>query len=108
MADIGIRDSTVSFKIDTGTDVTAISEQVYKCIMHRGGMLEKHIKLLYGPGGAKLTVLESATETLSYKEREITEKIFAVRGLQMALLSRPDSVSLKLVDTINQESVRQV
>lgn len=37
MADIGIRDSTVSFKIDTGTDVAAISEQVYKCVMHRGG-----------------------------------------------------------------------
>lgn len=69
--------------------------------MHRGGILEKRIKLLYGPGGAKLTVLGSATETLSYREREITEKIFVVRGLQMALLSRPDSVSLKIVDTIN-------
>lgn len=28
MADIGIRGSTVSFKIDTEADVTAISEQV--------------------------------------------------------------------------------
>lgn len=55
-----------------------------------------------------MTVLGSATETLSYKERERSEKIFAVRGLQMALLSRPDSVSLKIVDTINQESVRQI
>lgn len=78
--------------------------------MHREGELEKALKRIYRPGGAKLTVLGSATEALSYKEREIIEKIFVVRGLQVVLLSRPASVSLKLVarvDTINQESVRQ-
>lgn len=78
--------------------------------MHRDGELEKALKRLYRPGGAKLTVLGSATEALSYKEREIIEKIFVVRGLQVVLLSRPASVTLKLVarvDTINQESVRQ-
>lgn len=76
MADIGIRGSTVFFKIDTGADVTAISEQVYKSVMRRDGALEKP---LYGPGGVKLTVLGSTTETLSYKEREIKEKILACR-----------------------------
>lgn len=110
MADISLRGSTVSFKIDTGADVTAISEQAYKSVMHREGELEKVLKPLYGPGGTKLTVLGSTTETLSYKDRSIAERIYVVRGLQVALLSRPASVSLKLVarvDTIDQESVRQ-
>lgn len=79
------------------------------CHAQRGGT-RKTLKPLHGPGGAKLTVLGSATQTLSYKKREITEKSFVVRGLQVALLSRPASVSLKraaTVDTTNQESVRQ-
>lgn len=110
MADIGIRGSTVTFKIDTGADVTAISDQMYESIVHSEGELEEVLRPLYRPGGVKLTVLGSATETLSYKEREVTERIYVVRGLQVAPLSRPASVSLKLVarvDTITQESVRQ-
>lgn len=110
MADINIRGGEVAFIIDTGADVNAIPEQVYKRVMHRNGKLIGAPKPLYGPGGAKLMVLGSATETLSYIERSTTEKIFVVKDLRMVLLSRPASVRLKLVarvDTIDQETVRK-
>lgn len=64
LADIDIRGSKVSFKIDTGADVTAIPEQVYKSIIHREG--ENILKSLYGLGGVKLNVVGSATDNLSY------------------------------------------
>lgn len=92
MGDINIRGS----KVGRAANVTAIPEQVYKGVIHRGEKLEKAQKPLYGPGGLKLTVLGSATETLSYGERSTTKKIFLVRDLQVALLSRPASVRLKL------------
>lgn len=41
----------------------------------------------------------------------MTEKMFAMRGLQVALLSRPATVRLNLVarvDTIMEESVKQI
>ncbi|KAK0131436.1 hypothetical protein N1851_033838 [Merluccius polli] len=109
MADIDLKGSKVTFKIDTGADVTAIPEQVYKTLQRGDEKPDRALKQLYGPGGAKLTVLGSATETLTYKERSITEKIYIVKDLHMGLLSRPASVRLKLVarvDTIDQETVR--
>lgn len=72
MADINIRGIKVTFKIDTGADVTAIPEQVFKRVIHGDGKLDKAQKPLYGPSGAKLSVLGSATETLSYEERSTT------------------------------------
>ncbi|KAK0145669.1 hypothetical protein N1851_015450 [Merluccius polli] len=110
MADIDLKGSKVTFKIDTGADVTAIPEQVYKTLQRGDEKPDRALKQLYGPGGANLTVLGSATETLTYKERSITEKIYIVKDLHMGLLSRPASVRLKLVarvDTIDQETTER-
>lgn len=110
MAEIGLKGSKMTFKIDTGTDVTAIPEQVYISVMQGDKEIKGALKQLYGPGGAKLNVLGSVTETLTYKERSITEKIYIVKNLDVGrLLSRPASVRLKLVarvDMIDQETVR--
>lgn len=109
MADIGLQGRKVTFKIDTGADVTAIPETVYKNTMPGAKDVKAAMKQLYGPGGAKLNVLGSVTETLTYKDRSTTERIYIVRDLHVGLLSRPASVRLKLVariDMIDQETVR--
>eukprot|EP00064_Thunnus_orientalis_P001819 superscaffoldBa00000125_g1822 len=62
MADIDVRGSKVTFKIDTGASVTAVPMQVFKRVIHGDGKLDKAQKPLYGPSGAKLTVLGSVTE----------------------------------------------
>lgn len=51
----------MTFEIDTGTDVTAISEQVSKNITDREGSLKDVPKSLYGPGGTKLIVVRRLT-----------------------------------------------
>lgn len=51
--DVTIRDTKVSFKIDTGADVTVISERVYRQIC--GGASSS--KALFGPGHMPLSVL---------------------------------------------------
>lgn len=40
MTDIKLRDSKVTFKLDSSADVTAIPEQVFKRIWHRDEKLE--------------------------------------------------------------------
>lgn len=108
LADINVGGHKVTFKLDSGADVSAISEQTFLSFKLKDKALDKAEKPLYGPGGAALTVLGSTTETIVYGDRSTTEKIYVVRNLRVPLLSRTASVRLKLiarVDTINKETV---
>ncbi|CAM4728520.1 unnamed protein product [Leuciscus chuanchicus] len=110
LADINVSGHKVTFKLDSGADVSAISEQTFVSFKLKDKTLDKAEKTLYGPGGAALTVLGSTTETIVYGDRSTTEKIYVVRNLRVALLSRTASVRLKLiarVDTINEETVNK-
>ncbi len=105
MADINVKGRKVTFKIDTGADVSAIPEHVLAGIISRDRKLERAQKPLYGPGGKRLDVRGVTTETLSYKERSTPEKLFVVRDLQAALLSRAASLRLKLVARLDSISL---
>lgn len=110
MADINIGNKKVTFKIDTGADITAVPETAFKRLTHLDGKLEKASKALYAPGGVKLAFLGPVNDTLSYTERSTAENVFVVRDLQVALLSRKASVRIKLiarVDSIDLQSVKQ-
>ncbi|KAK7878780.1 hypothetical protein WMY93_030940 [Mugilogobius chulae] len=110
LADIDVRGNKVRFKLDSGADVTAISEQTFKDFKEPNEQLQKAEKPLYGPGGTALTVLGSTTENIFYCDRSTTEKIYVVRNLRVALLSRTASVRLKLIarmDSIDQETVKK-
>ena len=109
MADIEVKGRKVTFKIDTGADVSAIPEHVFEGIIHRDRKPDRVQKPLYGPGGKKLDVTGVITETLSYKDRSTTEKLFVVKDLQIVLLSRAASLQLKLVarlDSIDLDTVK--
>lgn len=105
MADINVKGRKVTLKIDTGADVSAIPEHVLAGIICRDRKLERAQKPLCGPEGERLNVTGFTTETLSYKERSTPEKLFVVRELQVALLSRAASLQLKLVARLDSISL---
>lgn len=110
LANICVRGKSMTFKLDLGADVTAISEETFKDIKQPNEHLQKAEKPLYGPGGAALTVLGSTKEDISYSDRSTAETIYVVRNLRVALLSRTASVRLKLIariDNVDLETVKK-
>ena len=77
---IGLQEAT--FKIDTGADVTAISEKLYKSL--RSPTLQKLCKFLKGPGQHPLQVLGQFQEMLHHAKL-FTAKIFVIKDLKSNL-----------------------
>ena len=77
--DIHIQDRTVPFKIDTGAEVTAITQETW----HRLGEppLAKPTTALYGPAHQTLDVLGQVTERVTRGQHSSVVRMFVVRGL---------------------------
>ena len=73
----------VSFKIDTGAEVTVVTEAV-------GDSLNRTLKptqrILYGPDKKPLSVLGELAVSLQYNGRRSTQPVYVVEGLQENLL----------------------
>ena len=102
------------FKIDTGADVSTMSETVFKQLKgmtlvnpdhHLSGqLLSTLIVILVVPVNTsqyQLQVSGKFTATLKYGTKEAKENIFVVQKLQKALLGRPGIESLNLIARIN-------
>ena len=87
-ADILLGQQAVEFKIDTGAEVTAISQETF-CSLQKKESLRKFSKALYGPGNKRLTVLGQFNATLQYKQRSTQQEVFVVKGLKNDLLGLP-------------------
>ena len=76
--DIHIQDGTVPFKIDTGAEVTAITQETW----HRLGEppLAKPTTALYGPAHQTLDVLGQVTERLTRGQHSSVVRMFVVEG----------------------------
>ena len=87
-------------KIDTGADLTVISEDVF----HKLGKftLRNTTKLLFGPGQKELNVLGSFTDTISSDTKSVQEDVYVVRGLTHCLLGRPTIEKLEIVKRVNE------
>ena len=90
------------FKMDTGAEVTAISE----CAFHslKGVTLTKPTKILHGPTGRPMKVLGQFTGTLSSKDKQANEPVYVIRGLWTNLLVFPAITALKLVARVDATS----
>ena len=88
----------MEFKLDTGAEVTAISEEVYQ-MLPRVKLL-KASKVLYGPTQQRLKVLGQFTAQLSVEERKSNQAVFVVRGLQRNLLGLPAIQALQLISRV--------
>lgn len=111
MITLTMNQRAVKFKIDTGADVTVISERKYQ--KEQDGPLQKSNAPLVGPGQTQLRVLGYFEAKIQWKKEMTKEKVYVVKILRIPLAGRPVIQKLKLVTlqihnvTKNQEGVVQ-
>ena len=88
----------VEFCIDTGAEVTVISEQTYENV--GCPPLLQADRTLRGPDTRLLLVSGQFTATLKQGDRDIQEKVYVVKGLTKPLLGRPAIEGLSLVQCV--------
>ena len=89
----------VSFKLDTGAEVTAISEETYRQVYEK--TLQRASNVLYGPACQSLKVIGQFRGQLSGKQQSLEETIFVIRGLKNNLLGLPALTSLQIVQRVD-------
>ena len=91
---ISVGGKELTFKLDTGAEVTVITEEAHR--MLEMPKLQKPSKALYGPTSTALRTLGQFTSTLSVNKKTSEETIFVVQGLKTNLLGLPAITSLQL------------
>ncbi|XP_037521850.1 uncharacterized protein K02A2.6-like [Rhipicephalus sanguineus] len=79
--------SPFTFKVDTGADVTAIAHDQYDSNVM--GPIKPTQQLLIGPGQTTIATVGYVDATVAWRNTEIQETVFIIKGLKEALLSRP-------------------
>ena len=87
------------FKIDTGAEVTVISEKVYDTLEKT--KLEKPSEVLYGPAHQPYEVLGQFSGNLVHREHSHLEDIFVVRDLHNNLRGLKAITGLHLIQRVN-------
>ena len=88
----------MSFKLDTGAEVTAVSEETFK--MWPQMTLKHPDKKLFGPSHQALNVLGVFNGKLSNDTNSYQEVIYVIRGLKNNLLGLPAIAGLQLVQRL--------
>ena len=92
----------IQFKLDTGVEVTAISETAFANI--KNTQLQKASRVLLGPARQKLEVLGQFDGHFLCKGETCQQVVFVVKGLKTNLLGLLTIVALKLVARVNEIS----
>lgn len=87
-------EKNISFKMDTGAEVTAISVNTHEQL--KKPRLTTASKILYGPSRTKLKVKGVFEATLSRGNMSVKQPIFVVDSLKCNLLGLPAIAALKL------------
>ena len=104
MVELLLNGSPVSFKVDTGADMTVVPEKTLKSI--KGSELRPAETALYGPNRQRIPSLGQATMVLQKGDKEIKEEVFVVPQADQALLGKPAIEALGLlqrIDVVNEE-----
>ena len=97
-----IQTQPVTFKVDTGAEVTAVSEDTWKSL--RGTPSCRSPLILCGPDHKPLQVRGTASVTLSLKQKSCSHTVYVVNNLTNNLLGLPAIRALGLIQhkgTIN-------
>ncbi|KAJ8375234.1 hypothetical protein SKAU_G00058140 [Synaphobranchus kaupii] len=95
---VKIKDRNVTFKMDTGADVTVIPDYVFNTVFAKDKPALRPVRRpLLGPGRTPLDMLGFTNITLRKRAKQKQEDVYVVRGLHTALLSRPACEQLGLV-----------
>ena len=93
----------ITMKVDTGADVTAISESAFNSALHRTPQLTTSRRILKGPDGRPLDVVGCFNTALSIhyaSDRSSRHTVYVVRGLHSPLLGRPAITALRVLSEI--------
>ena len=102
---ITIANTQISFKVDTGAEVTAMSESAWLNLQNPF-QLGKTKQKIYGPDHLTLDVVGVADLPMSFKGNTCTQPVFIIRNLRNNLLGLPAIKLLQILprqlDTIGQ------
>ena len=107
--DLKLNGRWVTFKIDTGADVTVLPDHIFADIFGNDThILRRANKNIFGPGHAPLEVKGVLDATLQKGEKWTQETIYVVNKLETALLGRRACTSMELVcriDSVTSETI---
>ena len=89
----------LQFKLDTGAEVTDISEDAYKTI--QSPQILPSTKKFYGPSRQPLHCIGQFPGKFSHKSKAATQPVFVVKGLKSNLLPLPAITALRLVTRLD-------
>ena len=95
--DLQLNNSTVRFKIDTGVDVTIITERVYRELQPTPA-LSSSSKTLIGQAETTLPVRGCFRGKIQKADKSLEQEIFVVDGARQPLFGRPAIEALKIVE----------
>ena len=103
--DGSLNNHLIEFQIDTGADMSVISEDQYQEL--QVPELKPTDKSLVGPGLDKLQVCGQFIGTFSYQNQTIQQDVYVVKGLKKPLIKHPAIMSLELISQVNTVDVYQ-
>ena len=99
VTNLQVNETNVSFKIDSGADITVVPCKMYQSIRPPIPLLQTK-KILRGPCNHKLEIKGTFKTLLQTSDCATEEEIFVVNGLERALLGREAAQRLKLINRI--------
>ena len=99
LTELKVNDVTATFKINTGVEVSAISETTLRQL--QTVQLKKPTRNLYGPAMSRLKVTGQFTANLAYKHTSCKQTVIVVKALKQNLLGLPAITSLNLIFRLN-------
>ena len=101
---ITVNGRVITFKLDTGAEVTAISEATWRTLGKPP--LGAPNKQLYGPAHQALEVMGKFQAYLCYKGREASPQVFVVNNLKTNLLGLPEITALHLAARMESVNIQ--
>lgn len=102
IAEVRLNGRIMVGKMDTGAEVTAITEKTYKDV--GSPKLHPPVKRLCGPSHQPLNVLGKFSGTLSCNDKSSTHTIYVLRNLKTNLIGLPAITSLRMATRIDSVS----
>ncbi|XP_026825789.1 uncharacterized protein K02A2.6-like [Ooceraea biroi] len=87
------------FIVDTGADITCVSDECIPQVCKKS--IRKSGKIILGPDGKKLPLMGCLFITLVQGARKIQATVYVIRGLKRNLLRKPEIKKFNLISTIN-------
>ena len=105
MSALQLNNKEVKFKLDTGAEVTAISQETHRLLGNP--KLLRPTKILRGPSHQPLKVVGQFQGELNSEGRATTQTIYVICGLKTNLLGLPAIEGLSLLCRVDTMSEKQ-